>query len=255
MGNTVMLKQVKLGAGRPKIAVSLMGKTEQELSTKCEEICALPVDIVEWRADHYPDILTHDRMASALRLIREKLGERPLLFTFRTKAEGGEREIMPEDYAALNRAAAESGLCDLIDVEMFSAQAEAVLEAVHAHRVPVIGSYHNFSTTPDEAEILSRLRQMQSMGADILKIAVMPHSAQDVLTLLSATNEMRSQYADRPLVTISMGEKGVISRLCGEFFGSAMTFGAVGKTSAPGQISVIELQKILDLLSDKTAES
>lgn len=89
---------------------------------------------------------------------------------------------------------------------------------------------------------------MQDMGADIPKIAVMPRSAGDVLTLLSATEEMARCYADRPIITMSMSSQGVVSRLCGEVFGSSMTFGAVGQVSAPGQIPVDQLRQVLEIL-------
>ena len=45
-----------------------------------------------------------------------------------------------------------------------------------------------------------------------------------------------------------MANTGVLSRLCGEVFGSALTFGAVGKTSAPGQIGVEDLRIALEIL-------
>ena len=85
------------------------------------------------------------------------------------------------------------------------------------------------------------------LGADIPKIAVMPQSKKDVLTLLAATEEMASEHADRPIITISMGKDGMISRLCGEVFGSALTFGTAGKASAPGQINVDELRQVLEM--------
>ena len=89
---------------------------------------------------------------------------------------------------------------------------------------------------------------MQDLGADIPKIAVMPQSKADVLTLLSATEEMATNFADRPIITMSMAATGLISRLCGEVFGSAATFGAVGKASAPGQMNAKDLETILSLL-------
>ena len=88
------------------------------------------------------------------------------------------------------------------------------------------------------------------MGADIPKIAVMPQTKKDVLTLLSATEEMASDYADRPIITMSMAGTGVISRLCGEVFGSSMTFGAAGKASAPGQIGAEKLHQALQIVHD-----
>ena len=59
---------------------------------------------------------------------------------------------------------------------------------------------------------------------------------------------MASEYADRPIITMSMAGTGLISRLCGEVFGSALTFGAVGKASAPGQMNAEDLNKILTLI-------
>lgn len=105
-----------------------------------------------------------------------------------------------------------------------------------------------FIKRPLTEEIVQRLRKMQELGADIPKIAVMPQTKADVLTLLTATVEMQERYADRPIITMSMSKTGVISRLAGEVFGSAATFGAVKKASAPGQISVADLRTVLTIL-------
>ncbi len=91
---------------------------------------------------------------------------------------------------------------------------------------------------------------MQEMKADILKIAVMPQEAKDVLTLLSATEEMTREYAKQPVVTMAMGRLGMISRIAGETFGVAATFGSVGESSAPGQIEAGQLSQMLSLLHD-----
>ena len=101
-----------------------------------------------------------------------------------------------------------------------------IIDGVHAAGVKVVASNHDFHKTPAKSDIIYRLRKMQDMGADIPKIAVMPQNKRDVLTLLAATEEMVTDYADRPIITMSMAGTGVISRLCGEVFGSSMTFGA-----------------------------
>ena len=170
--------------------------------------------------------------------------------TFRTSKEGGEKAITPEAYAELNLKAAKSGYVDLIDVEIFTGDAvvRRIIDGAHAAGVKVIASNHDFDKTPAKSDIIYRLRKMQDMGADIPKIAVMPQNKRDVLTLLSATEEMVTDYADRPIITMSMTGTGVISRLCGEVFGSSMTFGAAKKASAPGQIGVSDLNSVLTLL-------
>ena len=111
-------------------------------------------------------------------------------------------------------------------------------------------SSHDFRKTPSRETILGRLRKMQELGADIPKIAVMPQIKNDVLALLAATVEMSEQYARVPIITMSMAGTGVVSRLAGETFGSAVTYGSAGKLSAPGQVAVEELSRILNLIHD-----
>ena len=144
----------------------------------------------------------------------------------------------------------QSGYADLIDVEVITGDeiVKQIIESAHAAGVKVVASNHDFFKTPDKDEIVSRLRKMQDLGADIPKIAVMPQNRKDVLTLLAATEEMSGTYADRPIITMSMAGTGVISRLCGEVFGSALTFGAAKKASAPGQMGVNDLSTVLGLL-------
>ena len=147
-------------------------------------------------------------------------------------------------------AVAKSGYVDLIDVEAFTGEeiVKSMIQEAHSYGVKVIASNHDFDATPEKDEIVRRLRMMQDYGADIPKMAVMPRNKQDVLTLLSATLEMSEQFADRPIITMSMAGTGVVSRLSGETFGSALTFGAATKASAPGQINVNELAQVLDII-------
>ena len=137
-----------------------------------------------------------------------------------------------------------------MDVEIFTGDdiVKKIIDGAHAAGVKVVASNHDFFKTPAKADIIYRLRKMQDMNADIPKIAVMPQNKKDVLTLLAATEEMTTNYADRPIITMSMAGTGVISRLCGEVFGSSMTFGAAKKASAPGQMGVNDLSTVLDLL-------
>ena len=248
--NTVKVRNIEIGAGIPKICVPIVGVTREEILAAAETIKSTKADVVEWRVDWYEDIFDFAKTEETMKALREVLGETPILFTFRTSKEGGEKSIETETYVELNQNAAKTGLVDLVDVEAFTGDdaVKAVVETAHANGVKVIASNHDFHKTPAKDEIVSRLRKMQELGADIPKIAVMPQNKKDVLTLLSATEEMASEYADRPIITMSMAGTGVISRLCGEVFGSALTFGAVGKVSAPGQMGIEDLTTVLGLL-------
>ena len=248
--NTVQVKNTVIGEGRPKICVPIVGKTKTDILEEAKKITTLPVDVVEWRVDWFDDVFTTEKVLETAKELQKVLKDIPVLFTFRTSKEGGEKEISVSDYAALNIAVAQSGYVDLIDVEAFTGDeiVKKIIDQAHAAGVKVVASNHDFFKTPDKDEIVSRLRKMQELGADIPKIAVMPRNKKDVLTLLAATEEMVSNYADRPVITMSMSGTGVISRLCGEVFGSALTFGAAKKASAPGQMGVNDLSTVLGLL-------
>lgn len=248
--NTVKVREVEFGSGVPKICVSVIGKGTKEIIKSVLEIRELGVDIIEWRADWYQDIFDRNEMHNTLERVRGVLGDLPLLFTFRTGKEGGAQKIDPENYVKINRRAIESGYVDMVDIELFTGEEEVteLVELAKAHDVKIIMSNHDFQKTPAKEEIISRLCKMQDAGADLLKIAVMPQEKKDLLTLLEATEEMNSKYAKQPIVTMSMGQVGVLSRMSGEVFGSAMTFGAVGKASAPGQMAVEDLKTVLKLI-------
>ncbi|WP_287477312.1 MULTISPECIES: type I 3-dehydroquinate dehydratase [Anaerostipes] len=248
--NTVKVRNIEIGAGIPKICVPIVGVTKEEIIAEAKTFDSIPVDVVEWRVDWFENVFEFDKVEDVLKDLREALGETPILFTFRTSKEGGEKAIEPEPYKELNIQAAKSGYVDLVDVEVFTGDeiVKEIIENAHACGVKVVASNHDFDKTPEKDEIVRRLQKMQELNADIPKIAVMPTCKKDVLTLLSATEEMYTNYADRPIITMSMAGTGVISRLCGEVFGSALTFGAAKKASAPGQMGVEDLKTVLELL-------
>ena len=248
--NTVKVRNIVIGEGMPKICVPIVGVTKEAILDEARAITKLPADVVEWRIDWFEDVFDFAKLEAVLKDLREVLGDMPILMTFRTSKEGGEKAIEDEVYADINIKAAQTGLVDMVDVEVFTGDeiVKKIIDGAHAAGVKVVASNHDFFKTPDKDDIVGRLRKMQDLGADIPKIAVMPTCKKDVLTLLAATEEMASEYADRPIITMSMAGTGVISRLAGEVFGSALTFGAAAKASAPGQMGVEDLKTVLTKL-------
>ena len=248
--NTIKIRNLKLGTGVPAICIPNIGKTREELLSKTIQYKKMHMDLMEWRSDWFEEIDDIEKVKETLADIRAALGETPLLFTFRTKKEGGVREMDTQAYISLNKAVAATGNADLIDVEIFTGDGIVtdLISFIHKNNAKVVASNHDFDKTPAKDDIVGRLCKMQELGADIPKIAVMPKSKEDVLTLLAATEEMNRKHADRPIITMSMAGTGVISRLCGEVFGSALTFGAAKKASAPGQMGVEDLAQVLSLL-------
>lgn len=253
MIRTMQVRNVTLGSGKLKICVPLVGKNDKALREELEGLKETPFDVIEWRIDYHEEAYDIGRMQQTVRMIRETVGDVPLLATFRTKKEGGEKIVSTTDYLELNKAVIGTGAIDLIDVELFTGANEVkeLVAYAHAHQVKVIMSNHDFDKTPDQAEIVRRLRNMQELDADLPKIAVMPQKVEDVLTLLAATHEMVTCYADRPIITMSMGKMGVVSRIAGETFGSCLTFGTAKEASAPGQIAATELDYILGVMHNQ----
>lgn len=246
----VRVKHLTIGEGKPKICVSLTGNTTEQLVEEAHALKLADIDMVEWRVDFFEQVQQLDMVTHTLERIRDILPSTPLIFTFRSAKEGGQCELSSSDYVALNKTVASTGEVDLIDVELFNEATDIqhLITTAHQHDTFVIISNHDFHQTPAKEEIIARLSRAQQLGADITKIAVMPQSSSDVITLLDATNTMKEHHADRPMITMSMAGQGMISRLTGELFGSAVTFGAIQKSSAPGQVPVSELRSILNVL-------
>ncbi|WP_241093147.1 type I 3-dehydroquinate dehydratase [Xanthomonas bonasiae] len=244
------VRGVRIGEGAPKTIVPITATTADEALAQAARIAAnADTDIAEWRIDYLDNALDGKALARLGPQVARALHGKPLLLTFRTKAEGGARPIADADYGTLYATLLQARFADLLDVEMFrdAAVVQALVAQAHAAGVSVVMSSHDFQRTPDTAEIVARLQRQQALGADVLKIAVMPHDAGDVLKLLDATWQLR-RSSDRPLLTMAMGGTGVVSRLSGETFGQAMTFGMLGKASAPGQVEVGRLREVLDTI-------
>lgn len=248
MTHTVTVGNVTLGEGRPKIIVPLVGKTADSILEAAEQARDLDCDLIEWRIDFYEEVATPQKVATLSHQVKQAV-QKPLLVTFRTKKEGGELELPDDQYFAIYREVLTQGAADLLDLELFMPAEEvaATIELAHENDVKVVMCNHDFDATPSQEEIVRRLSLMEEKGADICKIAVMPQSNKDVLTLLAATAEMKDK-ATRPLITMSMGALGMVSRVSGEAFGSAATFGAAKQASAPGQVPVSVLREILATL-------
>ena len=229
--NTVKVRNLELGAGIPAICIPNVGKTKDEIISLTKQYTGMHMDMMEWRVDWFEGVEDIETVKDVLAEVRAALGDTPLLFTFRTKNEGGVHEMSTEAYAQLNKDVAATGMADLIDVEIFTGDeiVTDMITAIHAANTKVVASNHDFDKTPAQSDIVYRLRKMQD-------------------TLLAATEEMATDYADRPIITMSMAGMGSISRLSCEAFGSCLTFGSGSMASAPGQIGVDSLYEVLQIV-------
>ncbi|MGK8804181.1 MULTISPECIES: type I 3-dehydroquinate dehydratase [Acinetobacter calcoaceticus/baumannii complex] len=230
-----------------KTIVPITAKTKEQALAQAQVIAnTADADLAEFRIDLLSFASDTKQVIALGHELKKILGHKPMIATIRTKNEGGQLEISDADYGKTYQAYLKNPFMDWLDVEMFRDQkvVSEIVQKAHQKKVLVVMSNHDFQKTPSQDEIEKRLLKQDQMGADILKIAVMPKSKQDVFTLMNATLKV-SQQTTKPLLTMSMGQLGTISRVATANMGGSYSFGMIGQASAPGQIDVAKLKQIL----------
>ncbi len=246
----VVIRDVAIGGVKPLICLPLLAKDNDELIYQAGQIKILGPDLLEWRVDCFEEVEDKDGCLLSLRELRKEIGLIVLIFTFRSSHEGGQSKLDEEKRLELIMAALKTGDVDIVDIEMSNQPyfIDSIKEVTAQTKSKLILSYHDFDKTPSEGFIVDKLVQAEEMGADIAKVAVMPEGNGDVLTLLSATNRARTALVNIPIVTMSMGETGAITRIAGGQFGSDITFAMGEASSAPGQLPIADVRLVMDIL-------
>ncbi|HGL8039433.1 TPA: type I 3-dehydroquinate dehydratase [Streptococcus pneumoniae] len=223
-----------------KLIVSVMPRSLEEAQA-LDATRYLDADIIEWRADYLPK----EAILQVAPAIFEKFAGRELVFTLRTRSEGGEIDLSPEEYIHLIKEVAQFYQPDYIDFEYYSYKDvfEEMLDFPN-----LVLSYHNFQETPENMmEILSELT---ILNPKLAKVAVMAHTEQDVLDLMNYTRGFKTLNPEQEYVTISMGKVGKVSRITADVTGSSWSFASLDEVSAPGQISLASMKKIREILDE-----
>ncbi len=189
-------------------------------------------DIIELRVDMF-DSFAPEHVEQVFRTAREKFGK-PLIATVRDIKEGGRKEI--QDRPAMHRLVIP--LADAVDVEILSG--DVLMQAKDLCRDNgrlLIGSYHNFESTPAGDFLEQLIATGRRIGADVVKIAVTAKDEDDFIRLMLLTLRQKSQG----VITIAMGDKGLPSRVFSPLFGSLITYASINNPSAPGQLSAADV--------------
>ncbi|CAD5375118.1 3-dehydroquinate dehydratase [Rubrivivax sp. A210] len=254
----ILLKGRPIADGAfPLIITPLVGRDAGAIQDELAAILPKRPDMLEWRVDFFEAIADTTQVIATALAIRAAAGGIPVLFTRRNVTEGGQTLPIAEPaVVALIAAVCEARCVELIDYELSNAPADLALlrRASAQHGIAMVMSFHNFQQTPSGAELDAKFMRARELGADVAKLAVMPRDPADVLTLLAATLRA-SQALDIPVISMSMGAIGSVSRMMGWIYGSAATF-AVGKSSsAPGQVAIDELRAMLATVRKTTLGS
>lgn len=244
---SLTVKNVEFGGPTPLVCVPLVARDLASLLEQARVAYTLSPDVVEWRVDSFED-LSNEAVRAAARELRSVLESVPIIFTLRAQEEGGATPLAPEVRSATIHDLLRTRLVDLVDIELFNGPRfiEPIANVAHGHGVTVILSYHDFKATPSVEFLVSKIAEMVRQGADIAKVACMPQEPGDVLRLLQATLIARQTFPSMPLITMSMGKLGVVSRVAGGLFGSDLSFAVGQVASAPGQVPIAELRTMID---------
>ncbi|MDS9170609.1 type I 3-dehydroquinate dehydratase [Streptococcus pneumoniae] len=223
-----------------KLIVSVMPRSLEEAQA-LDATRYLDADIIEWRADYLPK----EAILQVAPAIFEKFAGRELVFTLRTRSEGGEIDLSPEEYIHLIKEVAQFYQPDYIDFEYYSYKDvfEEMLDFPN-----LVLSYHNFQETPEN--IMEILSELTILNPKLVKVAVMAHTEQDVLDLMNYTRGFKTLNPEQEYVTISMGKVGKVSRITADVTGSSWSFASLDEVSAPGQISLASMKKIREILDE-----
>ena len=152
----VQVRSLTLGDGMPKICVPVVASDPEQLEQALTRLEGTRdfYDLVEFRADICPLDGTRD-LSEILRRLRKAVGDKPILFTVRTKEEGGNRTVSFDLYREMNLCAAQEG-ADLVDLQLSMMEGDrmGLLSDIHGRGAHVIGSFHDFHGTPPADELV-----------------------------------------------------------------------------------------------------
>ena len=230
-----------LGDEIPKICASLTATTGDGILQQAKEAVQQGADLLEWRADLCGFGPGEESFWSILEELPE-IGEgRPLLFTYRSIAQGGQGTIAGMAYAELLQTVAKTGKVDLLDVEMTALEdaekQSTLITSLQEQGVSVIASLHLHRDDTGEADWERAETLLRESGGDLHKFACVFASEADVLTFLLWARKI-ARRREIPLVTVVMGPTGIVTRACGALIGSPLTFACIGEAAAEGQLSL-----------------
>jgi len=206
--------------------------TDQETNA---QITSLGVGLLEIRVDLFKKL---DPTYVLAQIGHRKHLKIPLLLTLRNqKNEGAVKEFSDDKKWAIILTALP--FVDMIDIELSSPLLKSVVALAKKLGKGVIVSSHYLKHTPKNLEPI--LKKSLKAKADFVKIAAKANSFDDVMKLLSFTQQHRKQN----LITMSLGPMGAISRLIFPAAGSKFTYTFLNKPTASGQVDALTLKSHL----------
>lgn len=235
-------KMPNFNDGKLYVTIPVMAASMEDMISQAKTAKENGPDMIEWRADALVGIDREEIRTEALKTLRSIMGETPILFTCRDFVDRGKQDLPYETKKAILEAAVNSNCIDAVDIEIVHKEYISVLkELAHANGVQLLIAHHDWNNTPSNEKIEAIIREEYDMGADILKYSFSPQSYGDVARVAEVTLATKKAWQNRPVFSISGGEKGMISRICGRALGTNLCFASIGKTM---QVHIADLRKL-----------
>ncbi len=245
----IIVKGRYLNGKPPVVCVPVIEKSYAGIIDQVTGLCQKKVSMIEWRADYFEELSDIERVKSLLNNLREITKDVLFLVTIRSKSQGGESKLSADETKEILLAIADCHVADFVDVEYFYFEdSKELISNLQSKGALVITSHHDFSDTKRGDVLEKWLYDMKEKDPDLIKLAVMPKCFFDVLTLMEVSCVFAEKNPEIPLITISMDELGMLSRISGELTGGVITFGTEKDASAPGQIPREDLEKMLSFI-------
>ncbi|MDC0438033.1 MAG: type I 3-dehydroquinate dehydratase [Nitrosopumilus sp.] len=190
------------------------------------------------------DFLKMEQVPSALEIIKKDLNR--IVCTLRPKTEGGKFSGTEKERIAIIKLIAEYNPF-LLDIEYNTLKKnKELVKYLKTTKTKLLVSWHDFKKTPKDAELKNQINQMSKFSSNV-KIVSTAKSTEDATRML----ELYSKKGKNNLISFAMGDAGRISRILCLYLGSPYTYVSLGKAIAPGQFSVDEVNKIINLKKSK----
>jgi 3-dehydroquinate dehydratase / shikimate dehydrogenase len=220
----------------PRVCVALTGSNPAELIEKAE-LAARDNSFLEFRLDYI------SKPATAFPKIKQFLEMHAgtvVIATCRRAASGGKFRGSIASQLEVLAKASNIG-CQLVDVELQTAQKckPAQLQKLR-NSSGLILSFHDFRGTK---KLDQTLEKMRAFPADFYKVVSTATTLSDNVSMIQFLGREADNHS---LISLCMGEQGIISRVLGVRAGSIFTFAAAnaGEETAPGQITAQQLRSI-----------
>ncbi len=235
---------IKLGGHEiptPAICASIIGEDLDSMKDCLEKAIKKGTDLTELRLDEL------DETDGWMKLLKKDV---PTIVTNRSSEEGGYFEGSEKDRIHILLNAIESG-APCVDIELSTSKKyrETVTKTANENGSSLILSFHDFEGMPPVPDLMEKAGQMAETDPDLAKLVCQANGPEEAIQMLDFLIRA-SEEIDIPIIAFAMGEEGDFTRVTAPLLGSPITYASVGEKTAPGQLNLTTVRRIVGKFRD-----